>query len=214
MSRNLIIDVACRQPYVKYQQRLIASCNQYFPYYKFWTDEYPPGSLTHQESLYGFKIHAFNWAFKRGYDNVLWLDSPAFLLADPMPIFEQIERDGHYLITGEIPLWQHVNNRTAQHFGMTQEAIKRGEYKLLSGSFIGFHKDSPILRQWAWYEEKGFFMSAAEDSKQVKEFEGDAGFRHDESVLSMIAYTAKYKMINHWESHFQNEKAIIKAEKW
>jgi hypothetical protein len=214
MSKNLIINVACRKPYTAYQQRLIASCNKFHPFYKVWTDEYPPGSLTHQESLYGFKVHAFKEAFRLGYDNVLWLDSPAYLLDDPLPIFNQIEADGHYLINGEIPLWPHINKRTADHFGMTNEAIKRGDYRLLSGSFIGLHKDSPILHQWAWYEENGFFLSASEDAQQEIEFEGYQGFRHDESVLSMIAYTTKYKTVNVWDSHFQSNNAIVKAEKW
>lgn len=58
------------------------------------------------------------------------------------------------------------------------------------------------------------FLTAYEDAKQVKEFDGDGGHRHDESLLSCLAYIGGYKLTPVEGSHFQNEKAIIKAEKW
>lgn len=210
MSKNCIISVAVRTPYVLYQQRLVDSCRQFGTDILYWTDRYPEGSRTHHESLYGFKIYAFLEAFKQGYENVLWLDSPAYLLSDPAPIFEQIENDGYYLISTETPLWKHVNNRTITEFGITPM-----DWKLLSGSFIGqsrylFH----IIDDWQHYEKRDFFLTAAQDATQTIDFDGFSGFKHDETILSLIAQRDKYKLTPHPVSHFQNDKAIVKSEKW
>lgn len=146
--RNLIISVAVRKPYTDYAERLFASVQEFGYYgkaecsYKGWIDEYPPQSRTHHDSLYGFKTWAFEWGFQNGYDNILWLDSPCYLLEDPYPIFKQIEEDGYYLISGADKLWQHVNNKTLKRFKLNREEIKSKDWRLLSGSFIGFNKDT------------------------------------------------------------------------
>lgn len=214
MSRNCIINVACGGKYPDYQKRLIETCDKFGVNILHWTNSYPPASRTHHESLYGFKVHAFEVAFTQGFENVLWLDAPCYLLADPAPIFEQIEADGHYLISGEDPLWKYYNNRCEEFFHVSREEVKKYDYRLLSGSFIGMVPDSNLLHDWKWMEKNDFFLSASEDSQQKKEFEGDEGFRHDETCLSMIAFSGSYEITPWPDSHFQNDKAIVKADKW
>lgn len=212
--KNCIINVACREPYTNYQVRLLDSIQGRPVDVISWTDKFPVESRTHHESLYGFKVYAFKHAFKKGYTNVLWLDSPCYLLVDPTEIFEQIEKDGHYLISTEDSLHKYVNSRTLRRFGMTREGVQRGEYKLLSGSFIGLNQNSPLLLNFEWYEKNNFFLNAWEDAQQPKEDGGFISHRHDEAIYSMLAYTGKYKVVRVYDSHFQNNNAIVKSEKW
>lgn len=212
---NCIINVAGRTPYVEWQQRLIQTCNQQSTRILTWTDAYPAKSRTHHQSLYGFKYHAFEYAFKLGFENVLWLDAPCYLLHNPAPIFRQIEMVGYYLIGTETPLWKHCNNRTLQLTNYVRDDLTKTAYPLLSGSFIGLNvcERYKLLQKMIWFEREDYFLSAEEDSKQTKQFPGDGGHRHDESVLSALAINGHYNVTPAWESHFNTDDCIIKSEK-
>lgn len=214
MSKNCIISVACRQPYTDYQKRLIETAEALEVPIIYWTDKYPKNARDHHDSLYGFKIYAFREAFEMGYENVLWLDSPAYLLSDPEAIFSQIEADGHYLVSMPVPLWKHLNKNICNVFKMPVAEVMNTGWELMCGSFIGLNKNNNVLDDWEKYEKQRFFLSAYEDAKQDNWYEGFTGFKHDESFLSFIAYTKGLKVVRQPDGHFQNEKAIVKAEKW
>lgn len=212
MSKNCIISVATRH-YTIYQKRLIETAEALEVPIIYWTDKYPPGSRDHHSSLYGFKIYAFRHAFGLGYENVLWLDAPCYLLSDPTEIFKEIETDGHYLINTS-PLWKHLDRRTCNHFKLNVTDIKHRGYGLLCGSFIGFRKGSELLDEWQKMEQNNFFLNAMEDANQENWYEGFQGMKHDETQLSLLAHTKGLKVIDHGESHFQLENSIVKSDKW
>ena len=57
----------------------------------FWENEYPPGSPTHEQQPYAFKIAALEFALVRGYDAAVWCDSSVWFIRKPEPIFRAIE---------------------------------------------------------------------------------------------------------------------------
>lgn len=72
----------------------------------FWKD-YPSSTLrphTEDEGQYNFKIAAFQEAFLKGYNVVLWLDASLYAIQDPMPMFDYINDNGIFLFKSGYPL--------------------------------------------------------------------------------------------------------------
>lgn len=207
MTKNCIISYATGENYLAWQLRLM-QCSQFEGYDFFWfKDQLPYGARPHKESLYGFKIYAFKEAFKKGYENVLWLDAPCIIQRDPSPIFEAIEKNSYYLVHGEDMLIRHTNDGPLNFENLTRNDIKN--WRLLSGSFIGLKNDylgNSILTKWQIHEEHDLFLNAQQDCM-------NPGHRHDESSLSIIIMLFGCRSIHYSESFFQNENAIIIARK-
>ena len=121
-----IINVSMNKPYTNYQERLKRTCSEMCSYASqlFWTDELPPNSRTHKESMYGFKAHAFQYAFDLGYDVVLWLDSPTVIKKDIQFIFDKINEDGYFATETHTKLFQYCNDRTLAYFGISRDEVK------------------------------------------------------------------------------------------
>jgi hypothetical protein len=190
-----IINVSLNKPYTIYQNRLRNSCQQMCPYADllFWTDELPEGARPHSESLYGFKPHAFNHAFKLGYDVVLWLDSPVVIMKDIQFIFDILDKDG-YVVTGceTANLYQYCNDATLEHFNIKRQFVKDIKWILNYGHVFGFKKDSKHFLKFKECEELGLFTSAEEDYQDHLNNSGKAfnneyiEHRHEETIVSMI----------------------------
>ena len=81
--------------YPKGIERLRNSCDQFgvkcTPFLN-----YPQGCVTHKETPYAFKPYCID-AVKKYHDIVLWADSSAWLMNDPKPIFDLIEKQGYII---------------------------------------------------------------------------------------------------------------------
>lgn len=190
-----IINVSLNKPYTDYQNRLRSYCSIMCPYADliFWTNELPGGSKPHSESLYGFKVHAFNHAFEQGYDVVLWLDSPTVILKDIKFIFDMINVDGHFVtMSNTTNLYQYCNDSTLKHFNVTRQFVKDSKWVLNYGYVFGFKKDSKYFLKFKECEEIGLFTSAEQDYEDHMNNSGKAfnreyvEHRHEESIISMI----------------------------
>jgi hypothetical protein len=111
--------------YPEYAQRLKKSCENYGIDHFIWINEYPPGARPHQESPYGFKIHALKYAIEQGYTNIIWCDSPAHIIRDPQPLFDTIKERGYYFVRDIYPLDVFVDNASLQRFGRDREWAKK-----------------------------------------------------------------------------------------
>jgi len=80
-TANVILNVASGRWFPVAQDRLIASLAHVCEPSDtcIWRNSYPPGSPTHEENPYVFKIHAFRQAIRLGYSRALWLDSSCWL---------------------------------------------------------------------------------------------------------------------------------------
>lgn len=229
MNKRAIVNVATGEFYCKMQERLIRSfrnsVDHIFRYDKdgggcgmsinnttgisliTWDDCLPKGSRSHQESPYGFKVHAIKAAYEMGYTSILWLDSPVYAVKEDIsPIFDKIEKEGYYAMSHIDPLERFVGDHALSFF----DDLKRDDINRLnlpSGSCYGFDLNNKIgsfiffALQSA--EESGFFVSEVGD---------DFVHRHDEAILALSIREAKKEVFT-FDPLFQSDspECIIKS---
>lgn len=168
-----------------------------------WNDLFPVGARPHEESQYGFKIHAMKQARDRGYTSVLWLDSPAFAVARNIsPIFDVIEKQGYYAMSHIDPLINQVGDSYLKFYRMKRNLLEG--YNLPSGSCYGFDLANPvgkgvgaeIFRVMEHDEFRGLFRSETGDTWN---------HRHDEACLAGVLKRMKLEVAL-YDPLFQSER--------
>lgn len=200
--KRCIVNVSTGSPYTDYQKRLKASIEAVMPgmHLMFWTDELPKGSRPYEESMYGFKMYAFQEAFK-AYDSVIWLDSPTVLHRSIYPLFDILEGRGELVVATEAKLYQYVNEKTINHYRVTREHIKEKDWKLNYGFIFGFTRGYHTYEKMFAGERAGLFgghMECYRDhvANNGKLFNGEyVSHRHEESVLSLLVQMEGRTMI-------------------
>lgn len=131
-----------------------------------WVSEEALGCPAHTDVPFAFKIHAVQKAKDAGYQQVLWLDSSCYAIANLKPVFDEIEKDGvifqdagHYLRT-----W--CNDRTLEYFGITPD--RAAELKMIGNAgFLGFDFTNRIGREffynWKQSMEDGQFNNSDQE---------------------------------------------------
>lgn len=89
-------------------------------YMKIW-QTWPPGSPTHREVHYGFKVHAVAEALARGATSVLWFDCDAYAIAPLEPLWQRLEKDGHVLVEDANRLGEWSSDHSLSVFGLTRD---------------------------------------------------------------------------------------------
>ncbi len=204
MSR-CIVNVATDR-YVPLQERLIrslASVN-YRDGLLAWKDGYPPGSPSHMDSPYAFKLYAIGEAARRGHRIVLWLDAPCVAVKPLGQLFDRIEGEGHLLVAGDEKVGNWANDACLAEFSLTRDDAMG--LRLMNGTFIGLDLGDARCRMWldGLFSacEKGLFRgpylsdNAPEEVKALKPGKPTGfvsrdprcwGHRHDEAVGSCLA---------------------------
>lgn len=194
--------------YREQQQRLIESLNQHCPEAKqfIWTDELPPGAKSHEESLYGFKVHAVKYAREQGYSNILWLDT-AMICQHPVDYYFE----GFHPLTAikdDTPLEQTISDKAMRYYG-NPEIIG---YHLVGGSLYAFNFEQSacvdIFELWEQAERDGIFGSAYEQaSEQINKH------RHDESCMAMSLYLNGRTPVTHFQGKYNSGPESIFVKK-
>jgi hypothetical protein len=92
-------------------------------YYLYFVGGYPNptgNEIQYVGVPYSMKIFAMMEAQKRGFQNVIWLDSAAMPLRDPSPLFECLENNGAF-----IHGWQAPSNYWTYVFPETKQLLKK-----------------------------------------------------------------------------------------
>lgn len=235
MKKRIILNVATGR-YTAYQDRLMNSlygvvnvgseivnirpgCFTVLNQWSFmsWRDAYPPGSPTHGEDPYAFKLFAIDEAIRLGYETILWCDSGVWFMKDPAPIFERTERDGCFIIIGGDKLFHWTSDFALDLFGETRDAVEKKDWQLIGGTVYGFDLTNPtiqkFLAEWKRYYQMGAFRgpyvnNCAELPEDVKRVKGEKphgfvsndprcwGHRHDETIGSFLVYNLGMKLTN------------------
>lgn len=147
-----------------------------------WADNFPEGSRPHIESPYGFKIHAFEYAYQKGYTSILWVDSAAYAVKKNIsPIFEKMEKESYYAMSHTDPLIDQIGDTYLKFYRMKRELLDG--YNLPSGSCYGFDLRNPVgmgvgmkIFQTLKHDEfRGLFKSETAEKWN---------HRHDEACLA------------------------------
>ena len=152
--------------------------------------EYPPGSPTHQDVPYAFKLMAIEHARNQGHQQVLWLDASAWAIGKLDPVFNRIEEDGHYFWTSGFNCAQWCNDRSLAYFGVTREQAAQMEmlYALVIGLDFQSDRTCEFFEKWKKAGAEGVFNGSWKREPGDQEAEPYCGHRHDQSAASIIAH--------------------------
>ena len=203
--------------YVEMLDRLIESLNKIHPESKqyIFRDVYPGGSKTHEESMYGFKVHAVQSALNDGYKKIVWLDSACIITKDIKRIFKHCDKYGVLAVSDDNLLGNFCSDKALQHFNINREEAINKKYKFASGSFYAFDFNIQlcldIFNTWKECENLGLFGSTQDESSGKLQ-----GHRHDETCFGLSLYKHGSNYCDRMDCGYEccaddcNEKIIIK----
>lgn len=113
-----------------------------------WNDELPAGSPTHFEAPMAFKTFCFLEAKRRGYRQILWIDSVIVALRSLEPIFRMINSNGY--VTFRNNYGQFIGQWSSDEV-LEWHGIKREEAMLMPEtptSVIGFNMENERSREF------------------------------------------------------------------
>jgi len=142
-----------------------------------WVNEYPPGSPTHQQVPYAFKVYAIKEAWRRGYDCVLWADSRLFPIRPYQVIFNYIEEHGYFFMPNGFNVAQWCVEPARKALGISRE--EASGMPDIVGGFFGLDQRSVQATQ--------FLERVMARSKDGVSFHGSRRHhRHDQTVMSVV----------------------------
>jgi len=190
-NNTVIISAGIGGWYAKGISRLENSLNFVgWPYsVKTWKDEYPDGYHNHADFPYYFKISAFQWAIKKGYTNIMWVDSSFWAVRSPIPIFELANEQGYFLFRSGYTVAQSCNDTALKAANITRDqAAEINEY---ASGCVCLNLSNPIgkglYQLWKNYMDIGLSKGSREHDGQSE----DKRFlfhRQDQSCLSIAMH--------------------------
>lgn len=205
MTDFCFLSVAFGPRYIEQQTRLHQSILQHYSsdHHICWTDAMPPGAKSHKESLYGFKVHAVQFAIDKGYKRIIWLD-PACILQHKVDYWFKLNLPV-IAVKDDNKLNRMIGQKALNYYGNPDIT----DWHLVGGSLYVFDFDNPetdsIFDQWYLAERDGIFGSQFElSSEQIN------GHRMDESCMAVTLYTHGIEPVGHDVAKYnQNEDSII-----
>lgn len=181
--------VAFGDRYVIQQRRLKESILKIYPDVKlfFWENTLPPGSKWMSESLYGFKVHAIQFAKDAGYRNVIWVDTAMILMSDLNRLFEY----NFVAVMDDNLLVNCISEKALEYYQITKEFIQSMNLHLVGGSlyYFDFKWDfvNEIFEHWKKAEEAGVFGTQQEEASGQLQ-----GHRWDEACMAVAMIYRAY----------------------
>jgi hypothetical protein len=148
------------------------------------------GSPTHVESPYAFKLYSIEAARKKGYDIVIWCDSPFRLVRPIEPWIAEIKKRGVYLQRDGFTIGQWANDKALTAFGLTRDqALKLPN---VYASIMAFDFSNPIthtfLRRLRECSDAGLFRGKWNNREKTEsQDERCLGHRHDQTCAELVA---------------------------
>lgn len=182
----IILSVAFGERYIEQQTRLHQSITEQYrgtTQHMPWCNTWPPGSRTHKESLYGFKVHAIKYALNEGFKKIIWLDT-ACILQQPVDYWFTLDQPV-LAARDDNKLKGLVSDKALRYFGFSSCP---DHLHLVGGSVYVWDFNHPaaekIFHTWAKAEAEGLFGAAHEKL---------GGHRHDEALLSLSMFVHGYE---------------------
>lgn len=198
MTDFIFTSVAFGPRYVEQQQRLHNSILQIYSadHHIQWTDTLPPGSKSHKQSPYGFKVHAIEHARSMGHKKIIWIDTACILQDKADYWFSLIDKYGVVAAKDDNLLTNCIGGNALYLYG---DPNIEG-YHLVGGSLYIFDFNNPL-------SEKVF-----EDWKKaeaVGAFRDERKHRHDEACMSMALYRNGYEPTPYDVARYNNGPGSI-----
>jgi hypothetical protein len=145
MSDFIFLSVAFGEQYIEQQTRLHKSIAQRYWSIQHmpWTSVYPHGSKSHKESLYGFKVHAINYALSQGHRKIIWLDTACILQQNVDYWFDLVKNYGVIAAKDDNKLEKCISQKALNYFGNPDIS----DMHLVGGSLYVFDFDLPLCQK-------------------------------------------------------------------
>jgi len=217
--KKAIVSFAIGDYYTKFLEKQITSLKEFAPdvTHIYWKDVYPPGSHSHHESAYGFKVYAIKEALKQGFEQIIWIDSAFYAFNKLDYIWNTLSERGVYVLKDALLLAEHTMPKVMNYFGESYDSLIQKKWTTTGGSPYGFDFTKEIARtifdQFEQAEKNNTFGTAEE----VTNSSGAGGFckghRMDESVMSFIHGKNNLPLLNvqqnplyAWDNYFQTQR--------
>lgn len=169
-----------------------------------WTDELPPGSFSHKQSLYGFKPKAVQYAIQQGFTKIIWLD-PACILQHPVDYWFREHMPPVIAVKDDNKLDKMIGKKALNFYGNPDIT----GWHLVGGSLYVFDFEKQVthdtFNHWFQAEANGIFGSQAEQASEKIN-----GHRNDESCMAVAMHSHGIQPVGHDVARYnQNEDSII-----
>ena len=148
------------------------------------------GSPTHQESPYEFKLHSIRTVYMKGYDIVIWCDSPIRLVRRITDWIPEIERRGVYLQEDGHALGTWANDKALAEFKLTRDQAMELQtvYACVMAFDFRHPKTKPFFYRWKDCADKGLFKGRWKNDQQTESEDPRCkGHRHDQTCAELVA---------------------------
>lgn len=158
--------------------------------YKFWKNEYPPESPSHQDNPYAFKIHAFNSAINEGKKIILWLDSSFWCIKTPHEIFDIINANGVFGFRTGYNCAQTCSDAALEWAGITRDQAE--QLPEIATGMVGLHMDNPdgkkVFELWQEGCNLGLFKNSRVHDVRDSADPRFIHARQDQSIFSLAIH--------------------------
>lgn len=151
---RIIISVGVGERYEPYVRRLHRTVDQFWTGPTlFYESALPPGSPTHYEANYAFKVYALREAIASGHTLLLYSDVSVVAIQPIWPIFDYIRDNGYLLIGDGHTVREWSSDAVLDWAGLKREDIPP-EATTASGGFIGINTEHPMgkLLYNSWFD--------------------------------------------------------------
>ena len=171
---------------------------------KIWINEYPPESPDHSSMPYAFKYFAIKYAVDLGYKKILWLDSICRIKGDTKELVSILDSNGYFFPPDGWSVGQWCKDEALEPLGITRE--EAFTIPVLAAKHLGFNFDdsrnTELLKQFKYYIDykKGDVFRGSWTNKkgEVSRNPKVLGHRHDQTVLSVIAWRLGMTLDGRW----------------
>lgn len=150
-------------------------------------------------------------ALAQGFTSLMWLDASTWIVRPIEPLFERIEREGHYFFHGGASLGQRCSDQALGVFGCSRDDAMN--IQLIGGTVYGLDVSNPrtlkFYEMWWDFYRKGCFAGPAINKINEENMRGLAGrpvghcsddlrcqgHCHDESSATWAAHVLGMKSV-------------------
>ena len=214
MEKRCVVTFSNTETYNKQAERLKASFAPYNIDVLHFTDYESINSKPHNEYPYAFKANAIQMARLKGYNVVLWCDSPVVCKKSPLDLFDYIT-ENKYVFFDNIgfSVGDYTSDICLAHFGIDRD--KSFEIPMIMASVMGFDfRDEitvKIFETYLGYAHTNAYQGSWFNNKNEVSIDNRVkGHRHDQSVMSLVLHKFGVKPI-HAQSTFYSYEAHSKV---
>lgn len=164
-------------------------------------------SPEHSEIPYAFKPHAINEIRKKGFEIVIWMDSPVYCIKSIDKFIEYININGFIFFDNlGYTIGDYTSDECLNNYSMNRD--ESFKHQMIMACLMGFNfKNEKATKLFDKYLSATRILGCYEgdwtnESNQVSQDNRVKGHRHDQSVMSILLAKEKIKPLHPHSTFF------------